>query len=70
MSRTFLPQRLGRFGAASLLAALLLTPGWLADASAQNLASFEARTTVHVLPNGWTFIICERAVSTSIPVGP
>ena len=60
MSRTFLPQRLGRFGAASLLAALLLTPGWLADASAQNLASFEARTTVHVLPNGWTFIICER----------
>ena len=35
-------------------------PGWAADASAQNLASFEARTTVHVLPNGWTFIICER----------
>ena len=32
----------------------------MAAASAQNLASFEARTTVHVLPNGWTFIICER----------
>jgi predicted Zn-dependent peptidase len=29
-------------------------------AAAQNLASFEKRTTVHVLPNGWTFIICER----------
>ena len=39
---------------------LPLAPGWLSDASAQNLASFEKRTTVHVLPNGWTFIICER----------
>ena len=29
-------------------------------ASAQSLADFEKRTTVHVLPNGWTFIICER----------
>ncbi len=38
----------------------LAAPGWAADAAAQNLASFEARTTVHVLPNGWTFIICER----------
>jgi len=38
----------------------LAAPGWASDASAQNLASFEARTTVHVLPNGWTFIICER----------
>jgi predicted Zn-dependent peptidase len=43
-----------------LTAALVVAPGWLSDASAQNLASFEARTTVHVLPNGWTFIICER----------
>src|SRR5262245_10134670 len=40
--------------------AALSAPGWLSSASAQNLASFEARTTVHVLPNGWTFIICER----------
>jgi predicted Zn-dependent peptidase len=60
MSRIFPPTRLGRFGATSLLVAVLLAPGWLSDASAQNLASFEARTTVHVLPNGWTFIICER----------
>jgi predicted Zn-dependent peptidase len=29
-------------------------------AGAQDLSSFEQRTTVHVLPNGWTFIICER----------
>ncbi len=43
-----------------LTGAVLAAPGWLSDASAQNLASFEARTTVHVLPNGWTFIICER----------
>ena len=49
-----------------ILSSILLTvvalaaPGWVGDASAQNLAAFEARTTVHVLPNGWTFIICER----------
>jgi predicted Zn-dependent peptidase len=43
-----------------LAGAALSAPGWLPAASAQNLASFEARTTVHVLPNGWTFIICER----------
>jgi predicted Zn-dependent peptidase len=29
-------------------------------AFAQDLKSFEGRTTVHVLANGWTFIICER----------
>ena len=40
--------------------AALAAPGWTGHATAQNLASFEARTTVHVLPNGWTFIICER----------
>jgi predicted Zn-dependent peptidase len=55
------PPRLRRFGATSLLAlAAVAAPGWLPVASAQNLAAFEARTTVHVLPNGWTFIICER----------
>ncbi len=26
----------------------------------QDLRSFEAKTTVHVLPNGWTFILVER----------
>jgi predicted Zn-dependent peptidase len=29
-------------------------------AAAQDLRSFEAKTTVHVLPNGWTFILVER----------
>lgn len=29
-------------------------------AAGQDLASFEARTTVHVLDNGWTFILVER----------
>jgi len=38
----------------------LLAAGGFAPAIAQDLKSFEARTTVHVLPNGWTFIICER----------
>ena len=60
MSRILQPSRLGRFGAASLLVAFLLAPSWQSAASGQNLAAFEARTTVHVLPNGWTFIICER----------
>jgi len=32
-------------------------------ASAQDLASFEKRTTEHVLDNGWTFIIVERDVA-------
>jgi predicted Zn-dependent peptidase len=32
----------------------------LSSVNAQDLASFEKRTHVHVLPNGWTFIISER----------
>ena len=40
-----------------LAAALLLSA---LPAAAQDLKSFEARTTVHVLPNGWTFILVER----------
>jgi predicted Zn-dependent peptidase len=47
-------------------------PGWLAwlgtllvllaalPAAGQDLASFERRTTVHTLANGWTFLIVER----------
>jgi predicted Zn-dependent peptidase len=31
-----------------------------ASASAQSLKEFDSRTTRHVLPNGWTFIIVER----------
>jgi predicted Zn-dependent peptidase len=32
-------------------------------AAAQDLKSFEARTTVHKLPNGWTFLLVERPVA-------
>ncbi len=32
-------------------------------APAQDLAAFEANTTVHVLANGWTFVIVERPVA-------
>ncbi|HEX4959381.1 MAG TPA: pitrilysin family protein [Thermoanaerobaculia bacterium] len=39
----------------ALLALFLALP-----AVAQDLASFEAKTKVHVLANGWTFIIVER----------
>jgi predicted Zn-dependent peptidase len=49
-----------RLSSLTLAGAILAAAGWGAPAAAQNLASFEARTTVHVLPNGWTFIICER----------
>src|SRR5215207_8330237 len=45
--------------AAPLLAlgmALALAP-W---ARAQDLASYEKKVTVHVLDNGWTFLIAER----------
>lgn len=40
------------------LAAALATP-----LAAQDLASFEKKTTVHTLDNGWTFIIVERPVA-------
>jgi predicted Zn-dependent peptidase len=42
--------------AAGLFAAVL-------PAAAQDLASFEKRTTVHTLDNGWTFILVERPVA-------
>jgi predicted Zn-dependent peptidase len=47
---------------ALLLAALpaLLAPP---PAAAQDLKSFEAKTRVHVLHNGWTFILVERPVA-------
>src|SRR5471032_1459167 len=34
--------------------------GWGVAARAQDLASFEKRITVKVLPNGLTLIVCER----------
>jgi predicted Zn-dependent peptidase len=33
-------------------------------AAAQDLKSYEAKTTVHVLPNGWTFLLVERHESS------
>jgi len=44
-------------------------------ASAQSLADFEKKVTVRTLPNGWTFIVCERpeapvfSFSTHVNVG-
>jgi predicted Zn-dependent peptidase len=46
--------------AAAVAAAALLAA---APAAAQDLESFEARTTVHTLDNGWTFILVERPVA-------
>ena len=48
--------RVKRGMAAIALCALALS--WVAKA--QDLASFEKRTTVKVLPNGLTLIVCER----------
>jgi len=45
------------------LALLLLTlaaSAAIGPLAAQDLASFEAKTKVHVLPNGWTFVLVER----------
>lgn len=39
---------------------LAFAVGWGVAARAQDLASFEKRTTVKVLPNGLTLIVCER----------
>lgn len=50
--RPGLVRRAVRLAAAAVLLAL--------PAAAQDLASFEARTTVHRLANGWTFLIVER----------
>src|ERR1700750_564147 len=43
-----------------MLAAVLTFGLTLSPAHAQDLASFEKRTTVKVLPNGLTLIVCER----------
>ena len=55
----------GRAGAAAL-AALVVLAVWAAaapPASAQSLAEFEKKVTVHRLANGWTFLIVERPVA-------
>lgn len=43
-----------------VLATLILGVALVSTAHAQDLASFEKRTTVKVLPNGLTLIVCER----------
>src|SRR5262245_43675603 len=59
-SRHRRPSRAPRLsGCVSALVALAVA----GSAAAQDLASFEQRTTVHVLKNGWTFIIVERPVA-------
>lgn len=52
-------QRSARLAAFALTFALFFTMG-ATTAGAQDLASFEKRTTVHKLANGWTFLIVER----------
>jgi predicted Zn-dependent peptidase len=55
-----------RNSAIRVLALLLLILAGVAAAApmaAQDLKSFEAKTKVHVLQNGWTFIIVERPVA-------
>ena len=57
-----------------LVAAALVAIAAL-PASAQSLADFEKKVTVRTLPNGWTFIVCERpeapvfSFSTHVNVG-
>jgi predicted Zn-dependent peptidase len=43
-----------------MVGALVLMAGMCSMMRAQDLASFEKRTTVKVLPNGLTLIVCER----------
>jgi predicted Zn-dependent peptidase len=59
MDRNRFP-RPARGWTAALLAAFLGWTAWAAPAAGQDLASFERRTTVHKLANGWTFLIVER----------
>jgi predicted Zn-dependent peptidase len=49
--------------ASSLLAVVLALLTVAPPAAAQDLASFEKKTRVHVLDNGWTFILVERPVA-------
>jgi predicted Zn-dependent peptidase len=49
--------------AAALLAGVAGVAGISGAAAAQDLKSFAARTTVHVVANGWTFILVERPVA-------
>ncbi len=44
----------------TIAAAAFCAVALLSSSPAQDLASFEKRTTVKVLPNGLTLIVCER----------
>lgn len=59
------PHPLARIGAAMPALALAAGLGLAAapPAGAQSLADFEAKTTVHTLDNGWTFIVVRRPVA-------
>lgn len=48
---------------ACLLATGALGGAAARPAAAQDLQAFESRTTLHVLPNGWTFILVRRPVA-------
>jgi predicted Zn-dependent peptidase len=60
---------------ARCMAGIVLLTALAASAAAQDLKSFEEKTTVHRLSNGWTFLIVERPVApvfsfaTSVDVG-
>ncbi len=58
-ARLPLPLALARTVALAAVVTALLAP----PAAAQDLKSYEARTTVHVLANGWTFILVERPMA-------
>jgi predicted Zn-dependent peptidase len=53
-------EKVSMFGGVGVFGAMLLLLLFGVPLTAQDLASFEERTTVHVLDNGWTFIIHER----------
>jgi predicted Zn-dependent peptidase len=52
-----------KFPIGRLLAALALITTGAARVDGEGLAAFEAKTTRHVLDNGWTFLIVERPVA-------
>ena len=54
---------MNQFVSRSMVLAILLAAMLAAPAAAQDLKSFEEKTTLHKLANGWTFIIVERPVA-------
>ncbi|HYO16516.1 MAG TPA: pitrilysin family protein [Thermoanaerobaculia bacterium] len=54
---------MNRFVSKSMALTILLVATLAIPGAAQDLKSFEEKTTVHKLANGWTFIITERPVA-------